>query len=85
MSLSPEDTIRKGWRYDPPKALSDVLESIVGAILVDTCYNFEKTAVIVEAAISDVLDILTTDLPRDPVSELMVWAAAAGCRRISFQ
>jgi endoribonuclease Dicer len=85
MSLSPEDTISKGWKYDPPKALSDVLESIVGAVLVDTRFDFEKTAVIVEAVISDVLEVLTTDLPRDPVSELMVWAAAAGCRRISFQ
>lgn len=84
-SLSPEDTISKGWKYDPPKALSDVLESIVGAVLVDTRFDFEKTAVIVEAVISDVLEALTTDLPRDPVSELMVWAAAAGCRRISFQ
>ncbi|KAG1760389.1 hypothetical protein EDD22DRAFT_80816, partial [Suillus occidentalis] len=82
---SPEDTISKGWKYDPPKALSDVLESIVGAVLVDTRFDFEKTAVIVEAVISDVLEALTTDLPRDPVSELMVWAAAAGCRRISFQ
>ncbi|KAG2130167.1 ribonuclease III domain-containing protein [Suillus bovinus] len=84
-SLSPEDTISKGWKYDPPKALSNVLESIVGAVLVDTRFDFEKTAVIVEAVISDVLEVLTTDLPRDPVSELMVWAAAAGCRRISFQ
>lgn len=83
-ALSPEDTIRRGWKYDPPKALSDVLESIVGAVLVDTRFDFEKTAVIVEAVIIDVLEVLTTDLPRDPVSELMIWASAAGCKRISF-
>ncbi|KAH7928196.1 P-loop containing nucleoside triphosphate hydrolase protein [Leucogyrophana mollusca] len=84
-SLTAEDAVNKGWKYDPPKALSDVLESVIGAVLVDTAYNFEKTAAIVEFVMSDILEILTTDLPRDPVSELMIWAACAGCRRISFQ
>ncbi|KAH7890033.1 P-loop containing nucleoside triphosphate hydrolase protein [Phlebopus sp. FC_14] len=84
-SLSPEDAIIKGWKYDPPKALSDVLESLIGAVLVDSAYDFERTAGVVEMVMSDVIDVLTTNLPRDPVSELMVWAATAGCRRIAFQ
>ena len=84
-TLSPEDAILKGWKYDPPKALSDVLESLVGAVLVDSAYNFEKTALVVEVVMSDVLAVLTTNLPRDPVSELMVWAATGGCKRIAFQ
>lgn len=84
-TLSPEDAILKGWKYDPPKALSDVLESVVGGVLVDSAYNFEKTASVVEVVMSDVLEILTTTLPRDPVSELMVWAATEGCKRIAFQ
>ena len=84
-TLSPEDAILKGWKYDPPKALSDVLESLVGAVLVDSAYNFEKTASVVEVVMSDVLAVLTTTLPRDPVSELMIWAATGGCRRIAFQ
>lgn len=84
-TLTPEDAILKGWKYDPPKALSDVLESLVGAVLVDSAYDFEKTASVVEVAMSDVLDTLTTNLPRDPVSELMVWAATEGCKRIAFQ
>jgi endoribonuclease Dicer len=84
-TLSPEDAILKGWKYDPPKALSDVLESLVGAVLVDSAYNFEKTASVVEVVMSDVLAVLTTTLPRDPVSELMIWAATEGCKRIAFQ
>lgn len=84
-TLSPEDAILKGWKYDPPKVLSDVLESLVGAVLVDSAYNFEKTASVVEVVMSDVLEVLTTTLPRDPVSELMVWAATGGCKRIAFQ
>ncbi|KAF9239687.1 hypothetical protein BU15DRAFT_46430 [Melanogaster broomeanus] len=84
-SLSPEDAIIKGWKYDPPKALSDVLESLVGAVLVDSAYDFERTAAVVEVVMGDVLDVLSTNLPRDPVSELMVWAAVGGCKRIAFQ
>ncbi|KAI6038418.1 hypothetical protein EDC04DRAFT_3113667 [Pisolithus marmoratus] len=83
--LMPEDVIVKGWKYDPPKALSDVLESLIGAVLIDSAYNFERTAAVVEVVMSDILDVLTTNLPRDPVSELMVWAATAGCKRIAFQ
>ncbi|KAG6332184.1 hypothetical protein ID866_6907 [Astraeus odoratus] len=84
-SLTPEDVIVKGWKYDPPKALSDVLESLIGAVLIDSYYDFERTAAVVEVVMSDILDTLTTNLPRDPVSELMVWAATAGCKRIAFQ
>lgn len=84
-SLSPDEVITKGWKYDPPKALSDVLESLIGAVLIDSAYNFERTVAVVELVMSDVLEVLSTNLPRDPVSELMVWSATAGCRRISFQ
>ncbi|EGO21809.1 hypothetical protein SERLADRAFT_441040 [Serpula lacrymans var. lacrymans S7.9] len=84
-STSVEDIINKGWKYDPPKALSDVLESVVGAIFVDSAYNFEKVASVVELIMSDVLELLSPNLPKDPVSELMVWAASSGCRRISFR
>ena len=77
--------IIKGWKYDPPKALSDVLESLIGAVLVDSTYDFEQTAAVVEVVMSDMLDVLTTNLPHGPVSEFMVWAATAGCKRISFQ
>ncbi|KAI6164182.1 hypothetical protein EDD17DRAFT_1562649 [Pisolithus thermaeus] len=83
--LMPDDVIVKGWKYDPPKALSDVLESLIGAVLIDSAYNFERTAAVVEVVMSDILEVLTTNLPRDPVSELMVWAATAGCKRIAFQ
>ena len=54
-------------------------------VLVDSANDFERTAAVVEVVMSDILDVLTTNLPRDPVSELMVWAATARCKRISFQ
>ena len=82
--ISDEDIVLHGWKHDPPKALSDVLESVLGALFVDCDYNYDKAAVITEMVLEDLLAVLKPDLPKDPVSELMVWVAQAGCRCTSF-
>ncbi|GJE87973.1 hypothetical protein PsYK624_040560 [Phanerochaete sordida] len=82
---SEEEIIHSGWKHDPPKAISDVLESVLGAVLVDTHYDFEKTSVVAENVLRGLLVVLSPDMPRDPVSELMVWIARQGCMKISFQ
>jgi endoribonuclease Dicer len=67
---------------------SDVFESVVGAVLVDSNYNYDRTASVVELVMHDVLAALTPSLRRDPITELMEWAAASGCissKRIVFQ
>ncbi|KAF8191429.1 hypothetical protein K438DRAFT_1675400 [Mycena galopus ATCC 62051] len=78
-ACSGEEIVERGWRYDPPKVLSDVFESVVGAILVDSNYNYERTASVVEFVMQDVLELLTPSLRRDPITELIEWAAASGC------
>ncbi|KAL6308704.1 hypothetical protein BKA93DRAFT_725516 [Sparassis latifolia] len=83
--ISGADMINNAWKQDPPKAISDVLESVLGAVLVDTDWNFEKAAAITETVLEELLVVLSPDLPRDPVSELMVWVAQSGCRKISFR
>lgn len=80
-----EEIIHHGWKHDPPKAISDVLESNLGAVLVDTHYDFEKTGVVVENVLRGLLEVLSPNMPRDPVSELMVWTARSGCMKISFR
>ncbi|KAJ7168309.1 hypothetical protein C8R43DRAFT_983912 [Mycena crocata] len=74
-----EEIVQRGWRYDPPKALSDVFESVIGAVLVDSNYNYERTASVVEFVMQDVLEALTPSLRRDPITELLEWAGRAGC------
>ncbi|EMD34372.1 hypothetical protein CERSUDRAFT_55073 [Gelatoporia subvermispora B] len=83
--ISNIDIINNGWKQDPPKAISDVLESVLGAVLVDCGYDFEKAAAVVELTMADLLAVLTPDLPRDPISELMVWAAQSKCCKITFR
>jgi len=82
---TPENIVNHGWKHDPPKALSDVLESVMGAILVDSAYDYDRASVIAEAVMQDVLEVLSPDLPRDPVSELMISTARAGCRKMSYR
>lgn len=84
-TTSCQDIVNDGWKHDPPKALSDILESVLGAAFVDMDYNFEKASVMVEAILLELLEVLSPHMPRDPVSELMVWTAKAGCRKISFR
>ena len=82
---SGKEIIDSGWKFDPPKALSDVFESIIGAVLVDSGYDYEKTVAVLEHVMSDVLDPLSPSVARDPVSDLVCWMSREGCTSISFQ
>ncbi|KAJ7684575.1 hypothetical protein DFH06DRAFT_1264086 [Mycena polygramma] len=87
-ACSGEEIVHRGWAYDPPKVLSDVFESVIGAVLVDSNYNYEHTASVVELVMEDVLAALNPSLRRDPISELLEWAGKAGCtssKQIVFQ
>ena len=83
--LSAATIVRESWAHDPPKALSDVLESVVGAVLLDSAYNLERVNAIVIELMREVLEELHPDMLRDPVSRLMVFTAKQGCRRMLFQ
>ncbi|KAI0668445.1 hypothetical protein C8Q78DRAFT_1081310 [Trametes maxima] len=83
--ITEEEIIRHGWRHDPPKALSDVFESVIGALFVDCDYNYDKAAAVTEIIMEDLLVHLRPDLPKDPVSQLMVWVAQSGCTVVRFE
>ena len=79
------EIVINGWKYEPPKALGDVFESVMGAVFVDSGHNFEKFSVIVEMIMEELLSEVEMDLPLDPVSNLMIWMSKNGCRRVNFQ
>lgn len=79
-----EEIVKRGWRYDPPKAISDVFESVMGAVLVDSAFNYERAAAVVEHVMEEVLLVLSPSLSLDPISELVTWLAASGCTKVSF-
>jgi endoribonuclease Dicer len=84
-ATSGEDIVKGGWRHEPPKALSDIFESVMGAVLIDSAYNYERAASVVEFVMEDVLGALSPSLRKDPVSELLEWIAGRGCRRVMFR
>lgn len=83
--MSYEQIARDGWKYEPPKVLCDVMESVLGAVLVDTNFDYTKAALIARKAISGLLEVLNPYMPRDPVSELLTWVAKQGCERACFR
>ncbi|KAH9930958.1 uncharacterized protein B0H18DRAFT_1093485 [Fomitopsis serialis] len=83
--LTDEEIIHNAWKHDPPKAVSDVLESVLGAVLVDSEYDFERAISVAEFCMQGLLSVLSPNLPKDPISELMIWVAKSGCRKVSFQ
>lgn len=79
------EIVINGWKYEPPKALGDVFESVMGAVFVDSGHNFEKFSVMVEMIMEELLNEIEMDLPLDPVSDLMIYLSKNGCRRVNFQ
>lgn len=78
-STTADEIVRRGWRYDPPKAISDAFESVVGAVFVDSGYDLDRTGAVVSWLMEDILEALSPSVPKDPVSELVEWLASVGC------
>ena len=84
-ACSGDDIVRHGWKHEPPKALSDVVESILGAVLVDSAYDFDVASAVTLHVMEEVLEALSLSLKMNPISELLEWTASQGCREVSFQ
>ncbi|KLO19664.1 hypothetical protein SCHPADRAFT_843134, partial [Schizopora paradoxa] len=84
-AASYEDVIHNIWKYDPPKVLGDIFESVIGAVFVDSGFDFELTTRIAKLALEDVLPLIHLDMPKDPVSNLYVFVGKAGCQKIRFK
>ena len=84
-ATSSRDIVLQSWAHDPPKVISDIFESLVAAVLIDSGYNFDKTMCIIETAMQCILEVLSPDLPPEPVSAFYLWAAKSGCKRIHLE
>lgn len=84
-SVPLEDVVVNDWKYDPPKVLGDIFESVIGAIFVDCGFDYPRVARIVESLMEDVLKILTIDIPRNPITRLLEWMGKSGCVKAKFQ
>lgn len=80
-----EDVAVNDWKYDPPKALADIFESVIGAVFVDCGFSYPTVVPIVEAVMEEVLQLLHPDMPRDPVTRLLEFVTKAGCTKAKFR
>jgi endoribonuclease Dicer len=83
-TLSYKDTVLEGWKYDPPKVLSDLTESVMAAVFVDSGYNYVLCKEIIGRIFDNLLNEVSPFLPRDPAAELIMWANKQGCAKIRF-
>ncbi|KAF8894762.1 hypothetical protein BD779DRAFT_1502798 [Infundibulicybe gibba] len=83
--MSAEEIVHRGWRYSPPKALSDVFESVVGAVFVDSGYDYDRVEAVVELVMTDVLEALSPSMRKNPVSELTEWVSQSGCHMLTIK
>ena len=74
------------WAFDPPKPMADLLEAVIGAVLVDSDFSIETVFRVLEPIMAPVLDVVSPEMPRDPTTELMIWAArTSACHRIKYR
>lgn len=70
------------WLYDPPKVCGDVLESIIGAIFIDSNFNLEIVMDVLDRIYKQVLPFLGKVEIRDPYSRIVIFGQSIHCRKI---
>lgn len=74
------------WAFDPPKPLCDVFEAVIGAVLVDSGFSLGVVFRVLEPIMADVLAVVSPQMPRDPTTELMIWAGRnAACTQVKYR
>jgi endoribonuclease Dicer len=79
------DMTERGWKYDPPKVISDLTESVLGALFIDSGYDYEHFKMTVLRIFADLLAVVTPALPMDPSAELLMWVTSHGCTKCRFR
>jgi len=73
------------WEHHPPKVLGDLLESVLGAVHVDSGYDLEVSDRVCEMIFKQALEALRHAKMDDPVQRLVMWANKIWqCTKVSF-
>lgn len=84
-NVSYQELVLAAWKFDPPKVLADMFEAVIGAIFVDCGFNLDIVDAIIARLMDGVLKSVYPGMPRDPVTELIIWVHRSGCRKVRFQ
>jgi endoribonuclease Dicer len=84
-SMSYVEVLDSMWRLDVPKALSDVVEALMGAVLIDSGYDYELTREVGLRLLKEPLNYVHPQLPDDPIHEFLKWVGKFGCGQVRFR
>jgi endoribonuclease Dicer len=84
-TMSFEEIIDSIWRIEVPKALSDVVEALLGAVLIDSGWNYDAVREVVMRVFDNVLEYVHPNMPAAPAAEFMLWVARYGCTQVKYK
>ena len=70
-SMSFAEVVDSMWHLDTPKGLSDVIEALLGAILIDSSYAYEVTCEVVLRLLKEPLEYVHPQMADDPIREFL--------------
>ena len=73
------------WRLDVPKVLSDVVEALLGAVLIDSSYDYEVAREVVLRPLQEPPKYVGPQMADDPIHEFLKWVGKFGCGQVQFR
>ncbi|PVG02206.1 hypothetical protein CPB86DRAFT_614430 [Serendipita vermifera] len=73
------------WNLDPPKAISDVVEALIGAVFKDSGWRYDIVSSVVMRLLDEVIAYVHPDMPADPTSEFCLWVGRYGCTQVHYR
>lgn len=84
-AMSFKEIIDSVWKLESPKVLSDVFEALIGAVMIDSGWDYEVTKNITLRLCQDALELVDPEMPSDPCGEFLMWVSRYGCTQVRFR
>ena len=84
-SMSFVEVVDSMWHLDTPKGLSDVIEALLGAVLIDSSNDYEVTHEVVLRLLKEPLEYVHPQMADDPIRESLKWAGKFGYGQVLFR
>jgi endoribonuclease Dicer len=73
------------WNLDTPKAISDVVEALIGAVFIDSGWKYDVVNSVTLRLLDEVIAYVHPDMPADPTSEFCLWVGRYGCTQVHYR
>ena len=84
-SMSFVKVINSMWHLNTPKGFSDVIEALLGVVLIDSSYAYKVTREVVLRLLKEPLEYVHPQMADDPIHEFLKWVGRFGCGQVPFR